>query len=141
VRIHIPPLRERQQDIPELCDYLLKRITYSQEFKVDDSEMKRLMEYSWPGNVRELKNILERAYILQKGKTFRPSELLLKGSVNNSADHERANEDAVVSLEEIEKRHIKHALERLSGNYTRAAKALGISLSTLKRKSKDYGLK
>ncbi|MEW5745733.1 MAG: helix-turn-helix domain-containing protein [Nitrospirota bacterium] len=99
------------------------------------------MEYDWPGNIRELKNIIERSVILQKGDVMRPSELLGKAASAAPNSENKGGDEAIAPLSEMERNYIKHALERLSGNYTRAAKALGISLSTLKRKIKEYGLK
>jgi DNA-binding NtrC family response regulator len=143
IRIHMPPLRERHQDIPELCDYLLKKMSRGHEVKIPDSEVERLMEYDWPGNVRELKNILERAVLLQKGPFIHPSEFL-------TVMHEQLSSRSVscvnpagdlATLDEMEKTYIKSVLEKLSNNYTKTAKALGISLSTLKRKIQQYSLK
>jgi DNA-binding NtrC family response regulator len=141
IRIHVPPLRERRQDIPELCGYLLKNIAGGAETKLLDSEIQKLKEYDWPGNVRELRNVLERAFILQRGTSFHPSELLVTGS-NSSTYGPRASltENGLKTLVEIEKDYIKHSLDRLSHNYTKTAKSLGVSLSTLKRKVKEYGL-
>ena len=142
IRIHIPPLRERRECIPLLCDHLLRQLT-GREIKISDHELCRLKTYDWPGNVRELKNILERAVILQSGSELLPSELLGKTGdrEHQGADAPSSSRDGdIATLEEIEKNHIQHALNRLSGNITRTAKALGISLSTLKRKIKDYGL-
>ncbi len=142
IRIHMPPLRERRKDIPELCGYLFKKIARGSEMKLSDSEMARLMEYDWPGNVRELKNILERAYLLQKGPSFHPSELLTTGGSSPKCAPEASfAEKGFETLEEVEKKYIKEALDKLSHNYTQTAKSLGISLSTLKRKVKEYGLK
>jgi DNA-binding NtrC family response regulator len=138
IRMHIPPLRERRQDIPELCDYMLKKIALGRDCSLSDLEVKKLMHYDWPGNVRELKNILERSFILQRGNELRPSELLMKTHDAQSSGQEITFNKVIKPLEEIERQHIKYALERLSGNLTKTAKALGISLSTLKRKVKDY---
>ena len=142
IRIHIPPLRERRECLPLLCDHLLRQLTGSHEIKIDDQELSNLKAYDWPGNVRELKNILERAVILQSGSELRPSELIAKtgGHDQRGADPALTSEDVIATLEEIEKKHIQQALTRLSGNITQTAKALGISLSTLKRKIKDYDL-
>ncbi len=137
IRIHIPPLRERRQDIPALCDYLLRKIAGASTIKLSEDEVSRLMEYDWPGNVRELKNILERALILQKGSPLVPSRLLCKAEVQASSAPLSAN---LLILKEVEKNHIEYALRSLSYNYSRTAKALGISLSTLKRNAKRYGL-
>jgi DNA-binding NtrC family response regulator len=138
IRIHIPPLRERCQDIPVLCDYLLRKIAGASAIKLSEDEVSRLMEYNWPGNVRELKNILERAFILQKGSPLMPSRLLCKAEVQASCAPLSAN--LPILLKEVEKKHIEYALRSLSYNYSRTAKALGISLSTLKRNVKRYGL-
>jgi len=96
------------------------------------------MAYNWPGNVRELKNILERSVLLQKGPRYKPSELLGDTSHTPPAScPPPQGNDELLPLEEVEQRHIRHVLDKLAGNYTRAAKALGISLSTLKRKQKE----
>ncbi len=153
VRIHVPPLRERRGDIPELCEYLLRKMAGGNVVRIADSEIAKLKAYDWPGNVRELKNVLERAFILQKDPFLRPSEFLPVRSVNskNSTDHPEPAEgslpfstlpaDGLIPLMEMEKNYIRHALGNLSHNYTQTAKSLGISLSTLKRKVKEYGLK
>ncbi|OGW53868.1 MAG: hypothetical protein A2Z46_08355, partial [Nitrospirae bacterium RBG_19FT_COMBO_55_12] len=137
IRIHIPPLRERRGDIPALCNHLLKQIAGGREIKIEDDELARLASYAWPGNVRELKNILERAYLLQKGSEFQPSELLGKMSeVNKSSPSACTDKPENLSLEDMEARHINYVLDKFSGNHTKAADALGISRSTLKRKRK-----
>jgi transcriptional regulator with PAS, ATPase and Fis domain len=137
VRIHLPPLRERRGDIPQLCDYLLGTLSGAKGVKLAQDEYARLMEYDWPGNVRELKNVLERAVMLQTGAELRPSRLLdhEKRIVQPVGEH-CSNLPETVPLDEVEKRHIRYALEKFAGNYTKTAKALGVSLSTLKRKIK-----
>jgi DNA-binding NtrC family response regulator len=140
VRMHIPPLRERRSDIPGLCKHLLKALADGHEATLSDKEIANLSRYDWPGNVRELKNILERAYLLQRGSEFKPSELLgqvPKAASATAAHSGRTDADAtVLPLDEVEMNHIQYVLGRFSGNYTQTAKALGISLSTLKRKLK-----
>ncbi len=139
IRIHLPPLRERKEDIPELCKYLLRRIA-GIEIPLEKEEIRRLMEYDWPGNIRELKNILERAYLIQRGRPLRPSELIgIKVAQAFSQIGSSGND--IITLEEMEKVHIRNTLNKLSGNLTKTATALGISLSTLKRKLKEYNLK
>ena len=133
ILIHLPPLRDRTGDIPALCTHLLKSIT-GHSLEVPERELVQLMKYDWPGNVRELRNILERAVLLQKGAVIEPSELL--GEPVHSSFGETQNGEDLHTLEEVENRHIRLVLDRFSSNYTRAAKALGISLSTLKRKLK-----
>ncbi|MBI5676425.1 MAG: sigma-54-dependent Fis family transcriptional regulator [Nitrospirae bacterium] len=143
IRIHIQPLRERKDDIPELCNYLINKISNSSTVRIEKDEIRKLMDYDWPGNVRELRNVLERAFILQKGDVLRPSELLTTIIPQKAAQRTETESDdeTIYTFEEMEKKHIKKALEKLSGNYTRTAEALGISLSTLKRKIMEYGLK
>ncbi len=141
LRMHIPPLRERRSDIPMLCRHLLKALADGHEVELSDAELDNLARYDWPGNVRELKNILERAYLLQRGSEFRPSELLGQ-TTRKTALAALAAENAepgapILPLDEVEMRHIQFVLGRCSGNYTQTAKALGISLSTLKRKLKS----
>ncbi|MGC1454974.1 MAG: sigma-54 dependent transcriptional regulator [Nitrospirota bacterium] len=140
IRMHIPPLRERCTDIPQLCGHLMKAISGGQGVLLSEAEGARMCRYDWPGNVRELKNILERAYLLQKGQEFRPADLL--GKTHQRPQTAATGSDAdepLLPLEDVEMRHIRYALDRLSGNYTQAAKALKISLSTLKRKLKANG--
>ena len=137
LQLHLPPLRERRSDIPALCGHLIGTLRGQKGMPLPQEELARLMAYDWPGNVRELKNILERAIMLQHGDEFRPS-LLLERTMQPfvSVDQKLPRTDELLSLEEMEKRHIRNALEQLGNNYTRTAKALGVSLSTLKRKIK-----
>ena len=142
IRIHIPPLRERREDIPPLCSSLLKQIAGNRTLELPGQEIEKLVQYDWPGNVRELKNVLERALFVQKGTELRPSLLLEKSPVARPCAPSRDIDPTVIrTLEESEREIIRTALQQLSGNLTQTAKALGISLSTLKRKIKEYGLK
>jgi len=141
VRIHIPPLRERREDIPALCAHLIKNLS-GHEVVIADSEMARLMEYEWPGNVRELRNVLERAVFIQRGPLLQPSQLLEKSAKDDKPCSFPGTPDMEIkTLDECEREIIGSALRQLSGNLTQTAKALGISLSTLKRKIKEFGLK
>jgi DNA-binding NtrC family response regulator len=136
IHIHIPPLRDRREDIPDLCRHLLKKIAGGRESPIGETELARLQDYSWPGNVRELRNVLERAFLLQEGADFRPSGLLVKPACTEQpVPLPRPNDDReTYSLAENEARHIRYVLGTFSGNQSRAAEALGISRSTLKRK-------
>lgn len=142
LRIHIPPLRERPQDIMDLCRYLVGRVACGREVSIPPEEMQKLMAYDWPGNVRELKNALERAVLLQRSKTIRPSlqlghadETLSTHIVQPTSPEEP---QVLLTMREMEKHHIEKTLERFGGNHTKTAIALGISISTLKRKLKSY---
>ncbi len=142
IHINIPPLRERKRDIPRLCEYFIKLMTKKSDIKLSDEELNKLLEYEWPGNVRELKNVMERALIIQRGKSLQPSQLLKSNhnlpfpAVNNSENET----NKITTLENMERNHIEKALIKYMGNYTQTAKALDISLSTLKRKVKNYNL-
>jgi DNA-binding NtrC family response regulator len=142
-RIHIPPLREHREDIPLLCSYLLPRIARGRSVELPDAELVKLMNYDWPGNVRELRNILERSIFLHKGAVLQPSLLVEKQAPAAAAvtPRETSPVGEIKTLEESERQIIQCAMSALSGNLTQTAKALGISLSTLKRKLKDYSLK
>ncbi len=134
LRIHVPPLRDRPDDIPALCVRLLETIAPHRQVEIPDDEMARLCAYPWPGNVRELRNVLERCLALQSSPILWPSAV-----IGSSAP--AAADVSVVPLREVERRSIENALASLQGNLTRTAKALGISLNTLKRRMRSFGLR
>lgn len=153
--IHIPPLRDRKEDIPHLCHYFIKKLAPFFNPEISDKEIERLMDYDWLGNVRELRNIIERSIILHKGTILRPSEFLnrnllfpVKVPATPSRLEKPVSDDFIESmdseklpsLKEIEKKYIRHVLNKMSDNHTRTAKVLGISRSTLMRKIKSYEL-
>jgi len=142
IRIHIPPLRERKQDIPKLCEYFINKMARDTKTRLADSELNKLIEYEWQGNVRELKNVIERSLIIQRGQTLRPSQLLRMVSNSPSFISENCvnKESGVIILKTMEKQCIEQALDKYKNNFSQTAKALGISLSTLKRKLKIYHL-
>jgi two-component system, NtrC family, response regulator AtoC len=132
LHIHLPPLRERLDDLPDLCRCFIDEVSRGKKIRLPDEELQLLRAYSWPGNVRELKNILERAVILQEDGCIYPSRLLQASETPGAPAPPDAAE--VLPLEWVEQEHIQFALERFGHNYTQTAKALGIGLSTLKRK-------
>jgi len=138
MRIHMPPLRQRSGDLDALCRHLLSDIC-GQEVHLEADELARLAAYHWPGNVRELRNILERSAIIQAGQPLAPSELLT-GQVQKAHLPTQSSSDEILTLEEVEQRHIRSVLSRCEGNLTQTARSLGIALSTLKRKVKRSGL-
>jgi DNA-binding NtrC family response regulator len=146
IRIHVPPLRERKEDLPELCAHLIEKLNGGGFVTLPESEICSLMKYDWPGNVRELKNIIERALILRTGTTINPSRLIVKdpsGTVSSSEAQSKAKllcEEDLITLRDLEKKYISSALNKLARNYSKTARTLGISLSTLKRKIQEYGL-
>ena len=140
VHLHVPPLRDRRQDIPALCHHLLKKITPA-SLQISDGEMKELMDYPWPGNIRELKNILERAVLLREGPHLLPVALLGKKNCPTGLPSKYLpTPDAFIPLGELEKAYIHRVLNEGKGNYRETARLLGISLSTLKRRIKEHSI-
>jgi len=137
VNIELPPLRERTEDIPLLAQHFLKKYSAENQKEVTDFSPEVtdfLLKYEWPGNVRELENAIERAVILAKGAHIEIADLPKENLVLvRSAP---AGKD----LEEVEKNHILNILKETGGNYSEAARTLGISRMTLYNKIKAYGL-
>ena len=133
IRIKLPPLRERKEDIPLLTEYFLKKYSPEVEIIVSPEVTKLLSDYNWPGNIRELENVINRAIILAKNQIIKkdhlPSEIYHE--INDEFDSE------MLSLNEIEKKYIIKVLN-LFNNPKDAARILGISLTTLWRKRKEY---
>jgi two-component system response regulator AtoC len=137
VNIELPPLRERREDILLLSRHFLKKFTLENQREISGFSREVndfLLKYQWPGNVRELENTIERAVILAKGRHIGIDSLLQRASELGTS--------AIpgTSLKEIERNHITGVLKQTSGNYTEAARILGISRATLYHKVKAYGL-
>ncbi|MGB9812765.1 MAG: sigma-54-dependent transcriptional regulator [Thermovenabulum sp.] len=142
VNFKIPPLRERKEDILLISEHFLKvfNTQFNKNIKGFTEKAKEiLLNYSWPGNVRELRNIIERAVIIARGEYITEKELPLemRGSVDDIVLEKYPKTD-VIPLEELEKYHIKLALEKTGGNISKAAKLLGISRFALQRRMKKY---
>ena len=138
--IKMPPLRERKNDILPIACHFLKTHASANDKKIGilapDLEQ-RLMQYSFPGNIRELENIIAAAVLQEKGKT------LTLGATQNLLPYEgpeRRKNVELLTLEEIEKRHIEKVLDITAGNRPKAAKILGVNVSTVYRKIEKYGL-
>jgi len=136
--IHMPPLRQRPQDIEALCLHFIQHSAINPNATLGANDIEQLKKYPWPGNIRELKNIIERALIFQSDGPIFPSELLTHHG-HNQASAEPTGLPPL-TLEEMEKAHISGTMVALDHNQTRAARALGISRSTLLRKLKKYNL-
>jgi len=148
VRIEIPPLRDRKDDIPLLAAGILARLNMQVGHKVKGftpDALKLLCGYQFYGNVRELENILERAVIFCSGDEITSDDLELNGSVFTK-DQKRGDaaqtvsDDNAKSLRDVEENTIIRALRRWEGNRTKAAQELGISRRTLINKISEYGL-
>jgi two-component system, NtrC family, response regulator HydG len=135
--IHVPPLRERREDIPVLADYFLDkyaRETGKQIEGITQKGLGLLVSYPWPGNVRELRNVMERVAVIARGHMIGVEELCF---LQTQADECHLG---TLTLQEAELRHLQAALETCSWNITRAAKQLGIDRVTLARKMKRHNI-
>ncbi|UCC48944.1 MAG: sigma-54-dependent Fis family transcriptional regulator, partial [Gemmatimonadota bacterium] len=137
VEIHLPPLRDRREDIPVLANYFLRRQAEryrKPELRFAPDAMQALLEHTWPGNVRELEHVVERTVLMAKGDTIKAEDL---GLHLRSEGGGRLEE---MKLDEAERHLIQRALDRHSGNVSRAAEALGLSRSALYRRLQRYAL-
>jgi two-component system response regulator AtoC len=142
ININLPPLRERKDDIALLANHFLRKSEKSLNraaMRFSKGAMRLLINYPWPGNVRELENSIERAAILAETDVIHSHDLPDKLRTTSPAPV-ASIESAGMTLEELEREHIKRVLERVEGDKVRAAQALGIHLSTLYRKVQRYHL-
>ena len=142
VPIHLPPLRERKEDIPPLVEHFLQkygRKTGKAPASVSTRAMLALTEYNWPGNVRELENTIERAVVLSRGSEIQVEDVMSHGISLGIPALAWAG-DKFKTLTDIEKAYIKNVLGDQEGNRKRTAAILGIDRKTLWAKIKKYGL-
>ena len=137
IEIHLPPLRDRREDIPLLASHFLGR--HAQRYRkslaaFDPAAMQALLDHPWPGNIRELDHAVERSVLMAQGDTVKAGDLGLRQS------REGAPRLEDMSLEDVEFSLIKKALARFDGNVSHAAKALGLSRSALYRRLQRFGL-
>ena len=143
VRVELPPLRERLQDLPLLVHHFLRELAAQHgrhPVALDPEAESLLLAHAWPGNVRELQNVLERALVLAAqgviGPEHLPAELQASPLLARSAP---LPEPPLLPLAEVEKRHVLGVLRATAGNRERAAKVLGISRRTLSRMLQRWG--
>jgi DNA-binding NtrC family response regulator len=137
VEIHLPPLRERREDIPPLAAHFLSR--YAQRYRkqlqgIDPNAIQALLQHAWPGNVRELDHTIERAVLMARSEKIEVADL---GLTQPRASNQVLEE---MSLELVESILIRKALTRCSGNVSQAAEALGLSRGALYRRMEKYGV-
>ena len=138
IEIHIPPLRERGDDIVLLAEHFLQKYAhkYKKEIQGLSREAKqKLLRYSWPGNVRELQHAIERAVILAQFGWLRPDDFML-----TPQPEKKSLLDETLNLEELELKAIQRAMKKAVGNVSNAAELLGITRYTLYRKLEKLGL-
>jgi two-component system response regulator FlrC len=143
--VHLPPLRERREDIAPLADALLGKVAKDlgrPDLSLSDAARTALTNAPWSGNVRELANTLERAAILADSDEIQPDDLMLRGAGPGRATPSAAaaTGGAAPTMEEAERQAIRAALDLHDGNRRKAAEHLGIGLRTLYDKIKKYGL-
>jgi DNA-binding NtrC family response regulator len=141
VRLHLPPLRERPEDVPALAAHFLAQAAARQgrSLSLTSRALARLREYPWPGNVRELRNALERAAVLAPAPTLDAADLAL-GDPRAAPIGGGATQPLKAQVEALERTVIERALHDAGGNRREAAKALRVSLRTLFYKLRRYGL-
>ena len=143
VPIHIPPLRERKEDIPALAQHFLKKYNLENNRQIKGISQKvyeMFLSYFWPGNVRELENYIERAVVTAKGKILTPRDFpkeLALGRINLPSEEIEVGS----TIYEAERKLILKTLKAQGGNRSKAAEILGISTRTLRNKLHEYGLK
>ncbi len=143
IKLETPPLRDRIKDIPPMVDYFISKFANDYNWKapkISAKALKMLTEYHWPGNVRELKNVLLNVLVHTQGK----SKIIYPKDVSAVSENMRVfktkREKPLLSLEEIEKKHISEILGQVGWNKTEASKVLRISRDTLYKKMTKYGI-
>jgi DNA-binding NtrC family response regulator len=149
IRVEVPPLRERREDVPLLVDHFIER--FAKEFRrpvrgVSAEALQQLVAYPWPGNVRELRNVIERIVILESSPVIEsrhlPSEVRFgrTGAKVGSPGAPFLLPEGGVDLEAVERSLIEQALDRTQGNQSAAARLLGITRYTLRYRLEKHGL-
>ncbi|SCY67103.1 sigma-54 interaction domain-containing protein [Alkaliphilus peptidifermentans] len=151
VPVLLPALRERKEDIPQLCEHFIEKIArknYCNAKIIEDSAIKALTQYNWPGNVRELENLIERLIVLSEGETITIDELPSNITNLYRANYHESNDDGLINLgkngqmatlDQYEMEIIKYALQRFK-SFNAAAKALGITHKTVAFKARKYNI-
>lgn len=139
VELHLPPLRERQDDIQLLADHFVEM--YSKKYRkptktFSSNTIKRLQKYTWPGNIRELQHAIERAVIMSDGNTLSSEDFFF---LTNNPQADDINVENY-NLESVEKSVIQKAINKHNGNISKAAKELGLTRASLYRRLEKHGL-
>jgi DNA-binding NtrC family response regulator len=141
IQIRLPALRERKEDIEEMVEHFLRKLTAGKEPKTLSGAAKdSLLAYDWPGNVRELENVIERAVILTDDGVIEPKDLPERVLQGGKGRGSLVIDNPTLTLDELEKEYIMKVLHHTAGQKKRASEILGINPSTLYRKLLSYGL-
>jgi DNA-binding NtrC family response regulator len=136
IEIHLPPVRERKEDIPILASIFLRQHAQHYRKKIsgfEEAALQSLLHFPWPGNIRELDHAVERAVLMAKGDKIRSQDLGLRMPTD-----EAPTSLEEMNLEEVERFLIQKTLTRYNGNVSQAAKSLGLSRSALYRRLERY---
>ena len=141
--LHLPPLRDRKDDIPLLLERFLKEYCGDRGANFEEATLSLLMNYDYPGNIRELKSIIQSAVNLSQGRSIAPRHLpvLIQKIKSKSKTAIPAGAAPIIPLADVEKKHILNAYNQTQKNKSQTAELLGIGLNTLRRKLKSYGVK
>jgi DNA-binding NtrC family response regulator len=142
IRIKLPPLRERKEDIPPLAEFFIRRHAQGRSGPtpgLSRDAIALLERYPWPGNVRELENTIERALVLVRSDVIAPADL--PPEIQELAPGNSSRPDAPLSMKDMELQHIARILEMTNWNQTETARILGIGYNTLWRKMKEFKVK
>ena len=144
ITVHLPPLRERRGDIPPLAAHFLRQscLTYGREpSALTPRAVEWLSAENWPGNIRQLSQVIERAVLIQGGRSLDTTDFLAVRDLEARRPHERSLPDAgAMTLDEIEKEMIVKCMKHYEGNISRVAEALGLSRAALYRRLEKYGM-
>jgi two-component system, NtrC family, response regulator AtoC len=147
VELHLPPLRQRKSDIPDLVAHFLQKHRYRNDAppaRIAEEAMSILMEYDWPGNVRQLEGTIQRAVVMARGEVITGQHLSLEGGPEPSFidvnQKLQLGESLPQVLAELERKMLSRALERTQGNHHAAAQLLGIDVGMLDAKLESHGL-
>ncbi|HKJ45209.1 MAG TPA: sigma-54 dependent transcriptional regulator, partial [Balneolales bacterium] len=141
IEIHLPPLRNRVDDIPLLVHYYLDRYARKydkQHLTIGEQALRKLIHYSWPGNIRELQHAVERAVIMTESEKLQPYDFILTSKDNH--EHHLNGNSNTLNLDVLEKSTIRKALKQYEGNISQAAEALGLTRPALYRRMEKHGL-
>ncbi|MEZ4600208.1 MAG: sigma-54 dependent transcriptional regulator [Syntrophotaleaceae bacterium] len=146
IRVNLPPLRERREDIPLLVEHFLRKFTGREEITVSETLLRRLLDYSWPGNIRELENTVERCVVLGSGDDLEeglPDHIRSQRQGGNSGSLEEIPDEGLdldAYLGSIEKDILLKALDKVGGVRKRAAELLNISFRSIRYRLAKFGI-
>jgi DNA-binding NtrC family response regulator len=146
ITIHVPPLRDRVEDIPLLAEKFLNKISTEMnrpQLRFSEQAMRIMQNYEWRRNVRELESVVEYSALRAKGKEILPEDLpvkLLSEEAKSQNSYLSRFYTDLPSLEELEKRYLMYVLEKTGGNRTKAAEILGVDRRTLYRMAERFGI-